>query len=890
KIGLYTIIKNEEVNKENESKLYTREELYKPKEIVELLRFFIDHGGCNNKKSNTHEIAADDTPNFLIKSYIFEFINDLKEAKEFFTVVNSLLTHTNNGKNSEVWKKFFTINNSKAKRCEPVYEALKTIDRVIFEMGFPFSVYTPPPSNMIVNGYDRKKKIETTDVNLRFSDCCDITIYSLFCCLLYDPTTKAYSLSKLIANGYTPSEDLRHFFEKTCTKPRGEVSYRLHQEWTHVIQDLFLSEGELMGEEEHGDNTILYCRMRDGVSAEVKTEMLNILKILARVIGTPKDEMKELGKICKMVQNSKEDAHTIKKAIKKYATNMFKKISVMNIELDINGVEILNDNNFISVYGNIRIGFRLPQHDEPSKYRHVVRFCLKHGHGKAEIESKDREMNEKDEKTLEESAEKCERMEQELGKMTANRVREFLNQGKFKPVPQEMIEKVELAQNDMKRYLEINNILNMVRMKTFNDKLYLIDIFSPYLDKMTKGSNYNREQTGNGEISNSISICSQYPQECANISTARTRDYEITANNPVVHLISNVVGSVPLDDEATQYLFVQIFASCNEKYKYLFPNIQGDVNILTEFTEFECKPRIDSEFLRQLYGYNVPNILIRLFSRLRATYKNTFYELIDKTYYMSVRFYIPMVEKCISLNHSVGIEAVKRDLRILEGRIEPGFYEIPRFSRWVNLAIKMSYCEGFKEACDSWEEILKGQEDKVEFMEYIQTNYKHRIQWNKLSEAVIKKVCTNKRHTKAMIGMYLYCGYNCKDMERAYNIFVSQFTISLCQSVINYLKNITSDIYQHLLHMAIGTSYDNSVFILVTGRREKLKFYNLYLCQFEYFVNQALEFVKGRSEFYLRPDIIEAFVAIFDNVTIIKAKLEEQIHCTEKEFRLLCEH
>ncbi|KAI5171809.1 hypothetical protein PAEPH01_1674 [Pancytospora epiphaga] len=102
------------------------------------------------------------------------------------------------------------------KKCEPVYEALKTINSLILGTRFPFSDHIPPSSNMMVNGYNSKNRIETTGNKLRFDDCCDITIYTLFCCLLYSLASRTYQLDRLNNYGYTPSNDLQYFFTNVC--------------------------------------------------------------------------------------------------------------------------------------------------------------------------------------------------------------------------------------------------------------------------------------------------------------------------------------------------------------------------------------------------------------------------------------------------------------------------------------------------------------------------------------------------------------------------------------------------------------------------------------------------------------------------------------------------
>ncbi|KAI5169328.1 hypothetical protein PAEPH01_0620, partial [Pancytospora epiphaga] len=154
-IEIYNIIRREGkhgVGEENRRTL---------REIVNLIQFFIDYGGANTKKMNSYGLIWDDTPWILIHSYIFEFIQSLEDAQLFFKVVNDLLTHKDNEENKKVWNVFFTRDSNEVKKYKPMHDALALVDNIIDGTGFPFSIYAPPPSNVVVRGYDRMKKKET---------------------------------------------------------------------------------------------------------------------------------------------------------------------------------------------------------------------------------------------------------------------------------------------------------------------------------------------------------------------------------------------------------------------------------------------------------------------------------------------------------------------------------------------------------------------------------------------------------------------------------------------------------------------------------------------------------------------------------------------------------
>ncbi|KAI5171985.1 hypothetical protein PAEPH01_1709 [Pancytospora epiphaga] len=797
-IEIYNVIRRKRKNEED--CLYMEEKRYTLKEIVSLIQFFINNGGEDIKKLDSYKLESDDTPSFLIRSYIFEFIRNVEEARLLFKVVNNILACTENKKGSKVWSKLFTEDAEKIKKYEPVYKALKTVNKSILESGFPFSSQASPPSNMIVNGYDRKLEVETTD--LCFSDCCDITIYTLLCCLFYDPVNKRYSLDHLDEKGYKPSKDLKHFFSEVCQRPVGLTPYFLHQRWTHVVQDLVLSEGELMGGEVAGNNTIRYCKEANGVFAEIQTEMLNVLKVVSKVAGMPRSRIIELGEISAMVQSDNTNMKDIYKRIDKYITEILKELSIMKTEVKIDGIEWLTMNNQKGLYGNIEIKFRPTQSDDEIDVSdHIISFDLKRGHACATVVSKYNEIKGETIKTLEELVANCEGMKSSLWRMARNRVHEFLSQGKFKPVPLEMVEKVEQAQNYMERYLAINKILSIHRIETMNDKLYFIDLFAPYLDKMTKNSSGGMEEqtskkTGSDFVCNLPRRFKGMPNKGLTI-----RNNELQPSDPLVRLISNILGSVPLDDKTTQFFFIQIFVSCNGKYRELFPNISGDIMIFLGFRNFNLCDSFYYSYLTQFHNCNAPNMLNRLYNRLREDSGNTFLKYIgdyNSTYYS---LYILMVRKCIILNCSAGIKAVKEDFRIREGRIVSEKDDaLLKFNIWLDTAITMEYYEGFEEICEIWKNLQNDNDEngRLSSTVFAEVKLEARIRWWLLLDTVENEIYKNEKYIEVLLNIGVYCTYGIDDMNILYELFEHYFTISLCKSLASTFEDIVDDLGTYL--------------------------------------------------------------------------------------------
>ncbi|KAI5170907.1 hypothetical protein PAEPH01_1543 [Pancytospora epiphaga] len=878
-IEIYNVIKRERRDVQGKI-IYIEENRRTLKEVVKLVQFFIEYGGKNKEKVEFYKLTPDDTPSFLIRSYIFEFIQNLEETQLFFKVVNDLILYTMNGKDNEVWKEFFTENREMIKKCEPVYEALKTINSLILGMGFPFSDHIPPPSNMMVNGYDRKNKIATTGNILRFSDCCDITIYTLFCCLLYNPASRAYELDHLNNYGYTPSNDLQYFFTEVCPKPERLTSLHIHQQWTHVVQDLVLSEGELMGKKATGSNTIEYCKEENGVFAEIKPEILNMLKVIAKVTGMPEDKMKELGKIDAMVQSDEIDIGEIREHIKEYATKIFNDISVMLIEIDINNMELLTVNDHKRLYGEIIIKFRPECYNGGYGSEHAVQFMLKQGHADATVISDRNEIKKEDKGTLETLSGKCKEMESDLGRIGMNKIREFLSQsqGKFKPVSPEMVEKVEQACSDIERYLAINKILNSRRMETIDDKLYFIDLFAPYLNKITKNDNSNMREQANKETAlDSINAPPRHPREFSNRGTS-IRNGELQPNDPLVILISNILGSVSLDDEATQFFYTQIFASCNRKYKELFPNISGNIRIAPEIEIVSFKDLPYYLLLMQFHEHDAPNMLNKLYNKLRKARGNLFLKNIEKYLSMYSYTYVPMVKKCIKSNCSTGIKAIKNDFGIKEGKMASGEDLLSRFYAWLDIVLKTGYTEGLEEICSIWKNILNGETDRLGSALFIFfDNRLLVIRWTFLYTFIFKNLYENEKYIDVLLEIVLYSTYGFTYMKYAYDMFESQFTVSLCRSLMTSLENIVNDMNKYLA--ILETSYIENKIKLSTEECERITTFNKSINGLKGFINQVAQSVTMHSTRDTGSENREAFTNINICIKIIDndiSKLENR--------------
>ncbi|KAI5169435.1 hypothetical protein PAEPH01_0710 [Pancytospora epiphaga] len=793
---MYGVVPTKSIDEEGN--FCTSKKLYRFENVVSLIQFFIDYGGEKSKKKlDSFKLSFDDTPSFLIRHYIFEFIHTLHDIKEFFKIVGELLIYIRNEGSGESWKRFFKNNKKHIHEYMPDYNAAIENDELLLNTEFPFTFHGQIPSNMMVNGYNREKRRKTNIDALRFDDFCDITIYTLFSCLLYDPIARKHKIDHMTSNNYKPSYDLKGFFLYAYISPSRHTFYKMHQKWTCVVQDLVLSEGELMGKQATENNTIKYCKNACGVSVKLKSNILNVLTVIAKVSGMPKEKMVELGEITRMVQDDETSDDDIKSSIEKYSTKIFNEISVMKVEVKINEMHILYENEQICIYGKVIVEFRPYQDIYQLETAHVVQYDFMPEHVSAKVISENAAAEVYRLSILEDLVKKCETIEVSQEKMTAN----GFSGEKTEQTLQEMVKKVEQAEDDIGRYLAINKLLNKQKLVTVDEKLCFIDLFSPYLDKMTKESINNKEQAVNNVVFDYNNMPSQTPKERYSTGVDLMKSSrQLKPNDPLIQLISNIIGSVPLNDETTQYSFVQILSSCNEKHNSLFPNIQGDVQIVPVFTK-ACKQDIISvPFFLDFLKYNVPNMLNRLYSKLREKYKDEFYENILQQHYLSCELYVLIAKRCLDLNYFPGIKAIKNDFKITKGMMELGPTAPERFTKWLEIVVETGYCEGVKEICYTWNHISMVNDDKFCLSLYAYVSITAKVKWNALSREHIKKICINEMYTMALLEMCLFCASDGLVLGIIYEMLASHVITIPFRSVLKCIENVINNYRKFLAY------------------------------------------------------------------------------------------
>ncbi|KAI5167879.1 hypothetical protein NEIRO02_2227 [Nematocida sp. AWRm79] len=224
------------------------------------------------------------TPQFLVQSYIYEFIDTKDKYIEFIEAVYALLndqvkneksTEKNKARCNELLRRLF-IEESKLSNVTDHTKHICDLNETIEAFRVcPFIDKTEIPVYTRVKAYNRENNKEIDDEKKKYSNCVEVGILGLMCCLVYDPEERTYNTDHLPNNEET--KPLKDFFRK-YPKPRETTSYEMQQNWCRVVADL-------------KTDKILYKREGDN---ELPSSLLNILYVVSDITGNKEEVVKEI--------------------------------------------------------------------------------------------------------------------------------------------------------------------------------------------------------------------------------------------------------------------------------------------------------------------------------------------------------------------------------------------------------------------------------------------------------------------------------------------------------------------------------------------------------------------------------------------------------------------
>ncbi|KAI5168077.1 hypothetical protein NEIRO03_2394 [Nematocida sp. AWRm78] len=271
---------------------------------ADVINFFIDNkenpdireGGKYAEPTTYEEFKTGKFLNnsrWLIQYYIFEYLDSEDSIIEFAMAVYSMLKECIEKKTSEkgdesneevqylkkVLNKCFVKSNDDADSDWRMCVLNFLYGDTSLERVFPFSSNMHVPIYRCVPSYNRKEN--KIDYAKMYSNCVETGLFGLFCCLAYDPETKEYTTEHM----GNVSSDLKRFFAMH-NKPFETDTYEMHREWSKVVADI-------------ENENIRYLKENRN---ELAPGIINMLYVIAEITGRYSEEEKSLKELSTLLE------------------------------------------------------------------------------------------------------------------------------------------------------------------------------------------------------------------------------------------------------------------------------------------------------------------------------------------------------------------------------------------------------------------------------------------------------------------------------------------------------------------------------------------------------------------------------------------------------------
>ncbi|EIJ87541.1 uncharacterized protein NEPG_02585 [Nematocida parisii ERTm1] len=291
------------------------------------------------------------TPQFLIQSYIYEFIDSADMYIKFVGAVYTLLTDY--------------INNIDGHACNKKEHAQKVLNGLFMQRGgdlapseytaylcklaeareyytaTPFISDLQAPKPISVHTYRKNPRMYSAGIDSEYCNYVEATLLGLFCCFAFDPETRKYTTEHMPS----PSKELQEFFNK-YSEPEVSVDYAMHKEWCGVVSSLDCGK-------------VIYLR-RD--RNQIGSGILNILRAIQAVAGSTKnidDAISELNNIRVKETLDKEDREMVESALQAVFKSLSKnkRVTVQCGKIKISKLVGMDRDLYLAASNQIRISY-----------------------------------------------------------------------------------------------------------------------------------------------------------------------------------------------------------------------------------------------------------------------------------------------------------------------------------------------------------------------------------------------------------------------------------------------------------------------------------------------------------------------------------------------------
>ncbi|KAI5168261.1 hypothetical protein NEIRO02_2523, partial [Nematocida sp. AWRm79] len=291
------------------------------------------------------------TPQFLIQSYIYEFIDSADMYIKFVGAVYTLLTdyinsideYTCNNKEhaQKVLNSLFMQRGSDLAPSEYTAYLCKLAEAREQYTATPFISDSQAPKPTSVHTCRKKPRMYSAGIDSGYCNYVEALLLGLFCCFAFDPETRKYTTEHMPS----PSKELQEFFNK-YSQPEVSVDYAMHKEWCRVVSNL-----------DH--RKVIYLR-RD--RNQIGSGILNILRAIQAVAGSTKsidDAISDLNNMRAKEALEKEDREVVESALHAVFKSLSKnkRVNVRCGEIKISKLVGMDRDLYLAASNQIQISY-----------------------------------------------------------------------------------------------------------------------------------------------------------------------------------------------------------------------------------------------------------------------------------------------------------------------------------------------------------------------------------------------------------------------------------------------------------------------------------------------------------------------------------------------------
>ncbi|KAI5146384.1 hypothetical protein NEPAR07_2341 [Nematocida parisii] len=246
--------------------------------------------------------------------------------------------------------KCFVKSNDNITNDNGIHVLNAVYGNAILDNAFPFSGSIDIPGYRAILSYNRKK--DSFNVGKGYSNCVEAGLLGLFCCLAYDAETKEYTTEHM----GEVSPDLKRFFT-IYNKPFETDTYDIHKEWNKVVADLENENIKYLKEDRN----------------ELVSGIINMLYVITEITGRYSKEEESLKEFCarlEMYENQSKLFNDIKSYISelfislstKYSLDKDSKIVKRTIKIDTSNMSIKESIiKHPDIFGSINITYSVSE-------------------------------------------------------------------------------------------------------------------------------------------------------------------------------------------------------------------------------------------------------------------------------------------------------------------------------------------------------------------------------------------------------------------------------------------------------------------------------------------------------------------------------------------------